>query len=85
MMEDLCKVWGIKFAAGAPYSPWNHHSCDMIVGKLLDENPKMNLQEAVNQAAWVHNTNITRSGAVPFIVMTGQIPKYPMKAILDEF
>ena len=20
-MEELCKVWGIKFAAGAPYSP----------------------------------------------------------------
>ena len=91
-MEDLCRIWGLKFAAGAPYSPWsnginerNHHSCDRIVEKPMDKNPKMNLQEAVNQATWVHYTNITRSGAVPLTIMTGQNPKYPTKErLLNE-
>ena len=54
------------------------------VKKLLDKNPKMNLQEAVKQAAWVHNMNIMLSGAVPQTIMTGQIPKYLMKEISDE-
>ena len=46
-MEDLCRKWDITFRTGPPYSPWsnginerNHHSCDIVVNRLLMEDPK---------------------------------------------
>ena len=55
-MQELCKIWKISFAAGAPYSPWsnglnerNHGSCDRVLEKILIEDPKIDLQKAVTR------------------------------------
>ena len=83
-MQELCKVWKIRFAAGAPYSPWsnglnerNHGSCDRVLEKILIEDPKIDLQKAVTMAQW-HNTNMAKTGAIPLRVLTGGIPKFPL-------
>ena len=40
-------------------------SCDRVLEKLIIEDPRLDLQKAVTKAAWVHNTNVARSGAIP--------------------
>ena len=84
-MIKFCKVWNIKFSTGAPYSPWqnglnerNHATCDKIFKKLMMESPKENIQELINQASYIHNTNLAAHGSVPITVMSGRPPKFPL-------
>ena len=93
-MEALCRKWDISFRTGPPYSPWsnginerNHHSCDVVVNRLLMEDPKMKVQVAINKAAWVHNTNISGKGFTPLQIATGQgskIPTFGIQKLKDE-
>ena len=32
----------------------------------------------MNQAAWVHNSNLSKNGGVPITIMTGNRPRFPM-------
>ena len=57
----------LKF--GPSHSPWsnglnerNHGVCDIIVKKAMETDKTLSLQEAVNIAAWSHNTNVNRLG-----------------------
>ena len=93
-VKKLCKDWGISIKFGAPYSPWsnglnerNHASCDVTVKKLMEENRKMSLQEAVDRASWTHNTNVSTTGVQPLMLMTGKAVKFPgvRKDNLEEF
>ena len=84
-MEKFTRLWGIKLASGAPYSPWsnganerNHASCDRILKRLIAESPREDLQTLVNQAAWVHNSNLSQNGGVPITIMMGNKPRFPV-------
>ena len=44
----------------------------------MAESPKEDLQTLVNQAAWVHNSNLSQNGGVPITMMTGNKPRFPI-------
>lgn len=84
-IEKFTRLSGIKLATGAPYAPWlnrtkqrNHTSCDRILKRLINESPNKNLQSLVNQAAWVHNSNLPQNGGVPITLMTGNKPRFTL-------
>ena len=70
---------GLQIEFTPAYSPWsnganerNHYSCDVIVRKIMEEDKKMVLQEAVTMAAWTHNTNVNKLGYSPLQLVTGK-------------
>lgn len=84
-MEKLTHLWNIKLATGASYSPWsngtnehNHASCDRILKQLINESPNEDLQSLVNQAAWVHNSNLSQNWGIPITLMTGNKPRFTL-------
>ena len=65
-------------------SPWqngvverHHATCDIIFEKLMTENPSMDFQEAVNQAAFAKNSDTNQTGFSPIQLMTGSNSKFP--------
>ena len=78
-MEEFVNKLGLKISFTPSYSPWsnginerNHYSCDVIVKKIMEEDRKIVLQEAVTMASWTHNTNINTLGYSPLQLMTGK-------------
>ena len=56
---------GLEIKFTPAYSPWlngvnkrNHHNCDVIVRKIMDEDKKISFSEAVDMSSWTHNTNV---------------------------
>ena len=78
MMEAAAKL-GIKIFLTAGNSPWsngknerNHYSCDMTIQKLLAENPRMKLSEALSHATFAHNVQINKKGFSPMQLTFGR-------------
>ena len=44
----------------------NHATVDIMVRKILDDNPEKTLQQAVNEATFAKNAQITAKGFSPF-------------------
>ena len=44
---------------------------------LMEDDPKMTMQEAVNQAAFVRNSTINDTGYSPFQLVYGRNPRIP--------
>ena len=72
----------LKF--GPSYSPWsnglnerNHGVCDVIVKKAMETDKTLTLQEAVNIAAWSHNTNVNKLGYSPMQLQLGKAITLP--------
>ena len=68
----------------AASSPWSNGSCershatvDRIVNKILEDDPKMGLQKAVDWACFVKNTEINKTGFSPLQLFTGRSPAFP--------
>ena len=66
------------------HAPWqngaverHHATCDIIISKLLEENPHMNIQEAINKAALAKNSEINQSGFSALQLVMGQNPSFP--------
>ena len=64
-MEEFVSKLGLKIKFTPAYSPWsnginerNHYNCDVIVKKIMEEDKKVGLGEAVDMASWTHNTNV---------------------------
>ena len=82
---------GLKINFGPAYSPWsnginerNHYSCDRIVGKIMDGDQKVSLQEAVDMASWTHNSNVNVHGYTPLQLVTGKNVVFPGLSTGDE-
>jgi hypothetical protein len=72
----------VKF--GPNYSPWsnginerNHASMDITVKKMMVVDKKISLQQAVDMAAWAHNTNLNIMGYDPMTLVTGKSVIFP--------
>ena len=83
-MEELISKLGLKMEFGPSYSPWlnrinerNHYSCDVINSKIIAEDKKISLQEAVNMAAWTHNTKVNVHGFSPLQLVTSKSVVFP--------
>ena len=76
-MEEFVNKLGIKIQFTPVFSPWsngvnerNHYNCDVIVRKIMDEDKKVSLEEAVDMASWTHNTNVNTFGYSPLQLVT---------------
>ena len=72
----------IKFTAA--HAPWqngiverNHATADIILSKILAENPNIDLQAAVDKAALAKNSEVNKSGFSALQLVLGQNPSYP--------
>ena len=83
-VDEFTNKLGLIIKFGPAYSPWsnginerNHYSCDIIVKKIMDGDSKISLQDAVNMAAWTHNTNMNILGFSPLQLVTGKNVIFP--------
>ena len=83
-MEEFVNKLGIKIKFTPAFSPWsngvnerNHYNCDVIVKKIMDEDKKIGLGEAVDMASWTHNTNVNIFGFHPLQLMIGKSVMIP--------
>ena len=87
-MEEFVNKLGFKIKFTSAYSPLsngineiNHYNCDVIVKKIMQEDKKIGLGEAVDMASWTHNTNVYVLGFQPLQLVTGKsvmIPRLTM-------
>ena len=68
----------------AASSPWSNGSCershatvDRIIDKILEDDPKMGLQRAVDWACFVKNSEINKTGFSPLQLFSGKSPVFP--------
>ena len=64
-MSEYCDKSGLTIKFGPAYSPWanginerNHASADKIILKIMEDDNKIKLDEAVSLTSWSHNTNV---------------------------
>ena len=81
---DFAAYMDVELKMTSANSPWqngiverNHASADIIFKKLLIDNPSMNMQEAVNFAAFAKNSEINRTRFSALQLMFGQNPHFP--------
>ena len=77
-MEELASKYGIRLNFTAAHSPWsngknerNHYSCDRTIEKLIEEDEKLSLEDAVSHAVHVHNLQVNRTGFSPNQLLFG--------------
>ena len=83
-MIDLAASLNISIKMTSASSPWSNGSCerahatvDKIVEKILEDEPKIGLQKAVDWACFVKNTEINKTGYSPLQLFTGKSPTFP--------
>ena len=83
-VDEFTNKLGLRIEFGPSYSPWsngmnerNHYSCDVIVKKIIQEDKKVTLQDAVDMASWTHNTNVNTLGFTPMQLVTGKSVVFP--------
>ena len=62
----------------------NHYSYDMIVRKVMEQDKKLTLQEAVDMASWTHNTNVNVLEFSPIQLVTGKNVVFHGLVIVNE-
>lgn len=81
---DFAAALDITIRMTAASGPWMNGSCerahatvDRIVEKLLEDEPKMDLQKAVDLACFVKNSEINNTGFSPLQLLCGKSPSFP--------
>ena len=81
---DFASALDISIRMTAASSPWMNGSCershatvDRIIEKLLEDDPKLGLQKAVDIACFVKNTEINKTGFSPLQLFCGRSPGFP--------
>ena len=81
---DFASALNISIKMTAAYSPWMNGSCerahatvDRLVEKIMEDDPKTDLQKAVDQACFVKNTEINQTGFSPLQLFSGRSPTFP--------
>ena len=83
-MIDFASAMDITVKMTAAHSPWmngscerNHATVDKLVEKLREDDPKLDLQKAVDIACFVKNTEINKTGFSPLQLFCGRSPSFP--------
>ena len=81
---DFAAAMDVDIRMTSADSPWqngtverHHATADLIYEKLITENPKMDPQEAINQASFAKNSDTNQTGFSPIQLMTGSNPSFP--------
>ena len=81
---DFASALNISIRMTAANSPWMNGSCerahatvDKTVAKILEDDPKMGIQKAVDLACFVKNTEINKTGFSPLQLFCGRSPSFP--------
>ena len=76
-MEKFVNKLDIKIECTLAFSPQsngvnekNYYRCDVIVRKIMEEDKKISLKEAVSEASWTHNQNVNMLGYSPMQLVT---------------
>ena len=84
LMLDLLDAHDISLKTTAAYTPnqnglneRNHGLADIVVTSLMEDDPNLKMQEAVNHAAFVRNSSINDTGFSPFQLVYGRNPRIP--------
>ena len=78
-MKEVAAKYGLSLNLTAGRSPWSngknereHYTCDLIIDKLLEDDPNMKLDDAVRHAVYAKNLQINRTGFSPRQLMFGK-------------
>ena len=81
---DFAAALDITIRMTAAYSPWmngscerNHATVDKLVEKIREDEPKIDLQKAVDLACFVKNAEINKTGFSPLQLFCGRSPGFP--------
>ena len=82
--EFITEKLGKTLQFSPPYSPFsngenekNHFAADQVAKKLIEEDPRMSLEDAISKGAWTHNTNANKHGTTPIHLLTGKSATFP--------
>ena len=83
-LEQLCRRLNISIKTTPSYSPWSngdnerkHGAINLTARKLMEDDPSMTLEEALQHATWARNTEPGRHRVAPIQIITGQLPVIP--------
>ena len=83
-VEFVAKRLEIKVKMGPSYSPWSNGTCerrhasvDLTIKKLMEDNDKLPIEDALQHALWARNVETGRLGDTPFRIMFGRTPVFP--------
>ncbi|XP_066921692.1 uncharacterized protein [Clytia hemisphaerica] len=89
-MRELGNQFGISIKHTAAYSPWanglnerNHCTIDIMMEKMLEDNPKLSESLALQYATSIRNTCMFVHGFTPAQLAIGQNPRLP-SALHDD-
>ena len=81
---DFASSMNITIKMTAASSPWSNGSCerahatvDRIVDKIIEDDPKIGLQRAVDWACFIKNTEFNKTGFSPLQLFSGKSPAFP--------
>ena len=83
-MIDFAATLDTTIRMTSSHAPWqngtverHHATADIIVSKILSDDPKMNIQDAVNKASLAKNSEVNQSGFSALQLVMGQNPTFP--------
>ena len=81
---EAMEQYGVEVCATGAYSPWsngvcerNHHVVDLMIMKMLEEEPNMKLEIALANAVSAKNCLYNYKGFAPVQLVTGALPNLP--------
>ena len=82
--KSMCELYGIRHLTTGAYSPWsnggnerNHATVDLILKRMLHDNPNISFKEALQNATYAKNTLLNVHGFSPCQILTGRQPRLP--------
>ena len=83
-MLSLCEAYSIKFMNCGAYSPnqaglveSNHKVCDQMIEIMMDENPNLKFEDALESAVYAKNILVNVYGYSPLQLVLGKQPRLP--------
>ena len=80
-LEAISKKTGTKVQVTASYSAWSngtierkHATVDQTIKKLMTDDTKVSLDDALKHSLWAKNMEIGRHGYSPFQILLGKSP-----------
>ena len=83
-LEEISRKTGRKIELTPSHSPWSNGQCerrhaviDMTIKKMMEDDPDLKLEDALEHAIWAKNMEIGRHGLSPYQVVYGKSPFLP--------